>query len=137
MVVSTRWRFLFSRVFLLFVSNLAVHDIETLAICALPGNLFTIWSLILQRAHRTATARLAVGTTFHYGTLVNLSYLCSPDHITSMFFGTPAFPVVESRPTSGAMNSAPPNQSVYPKHHWLMIFQSLVFVFFFAITKWC
>jgi len=41
-----------------------------MAICA---RLFRIWSLIQQPVHRTATARLAVGTTFHYGNRVILS----------------------------------------------------------------
>jgi len=36
------------------------------------SNLFTILSLTLQPIQRTATARLAVGTTFHHGNLVNL-----------------------------------------------------------------
>jgi len=41
-----------------------------MAICA---RLFTILSFIPQAVHRTATAILAVGTTFHHGNLVNLS----------------------------------------------------------------
>jgi len=44
-----------------------------MAVCARQENLFTAWSLIPQPVHRTATARLAVGTTFQYGNLVNLS----------------------------------------------------------------
>jgi len=33
--------------------------------------LFMIWSLMPQRVHQTATARLAVSTTFHHGNLVS------------------------------------------------------------------
>jgi len=35
--------------------------------------LFMIWSLIPQHVHQTATARLAVSTTFHHGNLVSQS----------------------------------------------------------------
>jgi len=47
-----------------------------LAILPDKSKLFATWSLISQPIHRIATARLAVGTTFHHGNIVNLSELC-------------------------------------------------------------
>jgi len=60
--------------FFLFVWNLAVHDNQT-SWPFVPdnSNLFTIWPLIPQPIYRTATARLAVDTTFTMETFINLT----------------------------------------------------------------
>jgi len=53
-----------------FVWNNEVRNNETsLPFVPDKSNLFTIWSLIPQSVHRTATARLAVSTTFHHGNI--------------------------------------------------------------------
>jgi len=69
--MATQRGFLFSGLFpFQFVWNHAVRDNE-MSSPFVPdkSNLFTIWSLIPQSVHRTATARLAVSTTFHHGNI--------------------------------------------------------------------
>ena len=79
------------------------------------SNLFTTWSLITQLVYRTATARLAVGTTFHHGKLETLSISGNSwdtwvDNLC--VFSVPrGFPVLES--ISSAIKSVPPNKSAY------------------------
>jgi len=87
-LMATRRGFLFFRVFLFFfVWNLGVHDNKTSwPFVPDKSNLFIIWSVIPQPIHRSATARLAVGTTFHYGSLFQSQLIHGgPDQITSVF----------------------------------------------------
>jgi len=65
-----------------------------MAICA---RLFTVWSLIPQPIHRSATPRLASGTTIHYGNLVNFSSFMGNPTRCLLFFVAPAFIALSSK----------------------------------------
>jgi len=74
------------------------------------SSLFPVWSLIPQSVHRTAAARLAIGTTFPHETLsisANLwgTWLDAPNSVHRRFA------VPES--TSSAINSVPPNKPIF------------------------
>ena len=102
-VMVARRGFLFSLFFLLRLEPCGAQQLNVMAICA---RLFTVWSIIQQTIHRSATPRLAGGTTFHYGNLVNFSSFMGNPTRYPLFFVAPAFIALSSK--SACLPACPP-----------------------------